>query len=66
MDYIIIKYVLDKNNIKVDEHRIYQAAQFKRKMERLNLKENDCTIASIDIKKYFLSCKSSFIKQALE
>ena len=62
MGYIIIKNVLNNNDIKLDKHRIYQAAQFKQEIEKLNLKENTCTIASIDIENYFPSCKISFIK----
>ena len=66
MGYLVIKKTLESKDVKLDKYRIYNAEQFKKEIEELDLWKNNCTIVSINITNYFPSCKISFIKQALE
>jgi len=63
--YIGIKSIFDKNEIVYDRTTIIQASDLKGKLEKLNLKQNEVTIASIDAVDMYPSIKYKLVVQAV-
>ena len=63
--YLGIKRIFDKSGINYMAKTIVQASDLKEKLESLDLKEQDTTIASIDVEDFYPSVKAKLVKAAI-
>eukprot|EP00957_Ditylum_brightwellii_P210578 15365129-Ditylum_brightwellii.AAC.1 len=64
LGYLQIKQIFNDNNINYAKYTITQASDLKSKLEKLEIKQNQGTIMSMDIVNMYPSCKLKLIKQA--
>ena len=65
LGYLGLKSILDENNITYNKHTITQASNLKEKLEKLKIKRDNSTIASLDIENMYPSVRFSIIKKAV-
>jgi len=66
LGYLGIKSIFEENGVDFEQRTITQAASLKEKLEVLDLKRGDCTIASVDAEAMYPSIKFDLIKKAIE
>ena len=65
LGYPDIKAILDKNKMNYNRFTITQASDLKEKLEKLKIKEDVNTLASLDIENMYTSIRISLIKKAI-
>jgi hypothetical protein len=60
-----IRSILDKHKINYSRYTIVQASDVKEKLERLNIKQNETTIVSIDAVNMYPSIQCKMVKKAI-
>jgi len=66
LGYLGLKSTLDTFKIPYNKYTIVQASNLKDKLEKLNIKKENSTIASLDIKNMYPSVQFSIIKKAVK
>ena len=66
LGYMGIKSIFEENDVSFDSRTIIQASSLKANLEGLGLKQENCTIASVDAEAMYPSIKFSLIKKAVE
>ena len=66
LGYLAIKNIFDNNNIDYGKHTIVQASHLKQQLESLQLKKDDVTIASMDVKDMYPSIKYDTVQKAID
>lgn len=63
LSYLVIKTILEHNNIKYRQHEIVQASHLTKQLKPLSINSSNPTIASLDVELMYLSIKYSLIEK---
>ena len=63
--YLGIKAIFDENKIDYASKTIIQASDLKETLEKLNIKNSEITLVSIDAKDYYPSVRFKLVKKAV-
>jgi len=66
MSYKCIKHIFEKRGIKIMKRTIVQSSHLKIELDKLNLRGDNCSIASLDIVKMYPSIQNCLIRKAID